>query len=380
MTSRTSDSSEWANLSTAVLQATGADRSCGGSSNRTDPGCAASGRRGQTLSAAVLQATGADRPCPRLCKATGATDPVCGSAASDRRGQTLSTPLLQATGADRLCPRLWFRRLARTDSVRGCAPSNMREQTLQATGADRLCPRLCSKRCCKRQARTDPVRGCAQRPARTDSVRGCAPSGAASVCRRGQTLSTAVLSDRRGQTLSAAVLQATCADGPCPQLCSISDRCGQTLSAAVLSATGSNRQACPQLCPISDIGADRACPRLCSKRPVRTDRPWLCSGQTLSAAVLRRQARTAMVWPPFAPSDTWAAPGACVSSECEGGHIAAIQLHGQWTLTIIIKLRVVPLALNSATRRRPCMRDLKRKFCCSVKVERAVVYNKKYHM
>jgi hypothetical protein len=169
---------------------------------RTDPGCAASGRRGQPLSAAVLQAQQVR------------TDPVRGCAKQQVR-QTLSPALLQATGADRLCPRLWFRRLARTDSVRGSSPSDMRGQTLeakargqtlsaallqavlQASGADRPCPRLCSATGADRRGSAPrDMRGQTlsaavlhERQVRTDPVRGCS------------------LSDRRGQTLSAAVLQ-----------------------------------------------------------------------------------------------------------------------------------------------------------------------------
>lgn len=130
MTSRTSDSSEWANLSAAVLQATGTDRSCGGSSNR----------RGQTL--AVLQAAGADRPCPRLCSR------------HNRCGQTLSAAVLSATGADRPCPRLYSnreacpqlcpKRQARTDPVRSCARSDRCGQTVRGCALDRPCPRQCS--------------------------------------------------------------------------------------------------------------------------------------------------------------------------------------------------------------------------------------------
>lgn len=59
---------------------------------RTDPGCAASGRRGQTLSAAVLQAQQVR------------TDPVRGCSLSDRRGQTLSTAVLQPRGLSAAVP------------------------------------------------------------------------------------------------------------------------------------------------------------------------------------------------------------------------------------------------------------------------------------
>ena len=207
MTSRTSDSSEWANLSAAVLQATGTDRSCGGSSNR----------RGQTL--AVLQAAGADGPCPRLCSR------------HNRCGQTLSAAV-QSNRCDRPCLRLCCKRQARTDSVRGCGLGDWRGQTLsaavlQATCADRLSKQKRADRLCPAALLQAVLQASgADRPC----PRLCSATGAD---RRGSAPR-----DMRGQTLSAAVLHERQVRTDPVRGCSLSDRRGQTLSTAVLQPRG----------------------------------------------------------------------------------------------------------------------------------------------